>query len=75
MMEPPKDLIMTPSCKANLMDSLNYLMEINIQVGRLKNGEITESEFASYMKSRSHEFGYIADPKYTYKVINEVKDL
>lgn len=58
-----------PSLKANIQDSLHFLLELNIKTQELKNGEIDENEFAQYVAKRSKEYGYIADHTHTMKLI------
>lgn len=66
---------LNPSLKANAMDSLHYLMEINMQVDYLKKGEITEEDFINFMFKRSEEYGYISDYSHSYKVYVGIRDL
>ncbi|WP_442637976.1 hypothetical protein [Rossellomorea marisflavi] len=64
-----------PSLKANIQDSLHFLLEINIKVQEFKNGEIDEKEFSQYIEKRSTQYGYIADHKHTMKLIKSVNSL
>lgn len=64
-----------PSLKANVSDSLHFLMDINFKLQKLKNNEITEQEFAQAILKRSSEVTYISNPKHTFEVIEESKKL
>lgn len=75
MLNEIKKQSITPSCKANVMDSLQYLAEINREVARLRRGEITEAELSAFLLNRSNQFGYISDLQHTMKVMDEVNQI
>lgn len=54
---------MNDSMKANLQDSLNLLLDI---ITNLNKNDI------KIVKTRIKEYGYIADPKFIYKLITDL---
>lgn len=63
------------STKADILDSLQYLAEININIKKLKSGEMNEEEFCHFVKKRSEEFNYIADAEKTLKIMHSVSKI
>jgi hypothetical protein len=64
-----------PGMKADVEDSLHFLLDINFQLEKLKENKITQEEFAQYVLKRSSEVTYISTSKHTFAVIQDTKEL
>ncbi len=67
--------MLNPSLKANIQDSLHFLMEINREIKELQSGSISQDDFIKFIETRSKEWGYISDSKHTFKVLEQIKPL
>ena len=61
--------MLSPRLTADILDSLNYLAEINSKLEAVKQGNLSEQEFVSSLSKRSEEYGYISSLSYTMKTI------
>lgn len=66
---------MTPTLKANIQDSLHFLMELNREIKALKQKDLSEEDFIKYVLHRSVEWGYISDHKQTFKIIEQLRNI
>jgi hypothetical protein len=66
---------LNPALKANLMDCLQYLTELNKYIAFYKEREISAIELVDFIISRSFQFGYISDAKHTFKVLQQLSSV